>query len=279
MKKWKRPLIQAVSTVLHNPFIPNFFTGKIYRGNLKHICVPGLNCYSCPGAAGSCPIGSLQAALGGRIKSIPYYVLGLILLFGALFGRLICGFLCPFGFVQDLLHKIPSPKPRLPHRLDKTLRYGKYVTLAMVLFLPVILTDAFGLGTPFFCKYICPAGILEGGIPLAIGNEAVRGALGFLFSWKMAILILIIAASVLISRPFCKYLCPLGAIYGLMNRFSLYQMYVNKNACVHCGRCKQACPMGVDITKNSCDSECIRCGECKEACPVSAIETSFIKKI
>jgi ferredoxin-type protein NapH len=271
MKQWKRHLIQVVSTFLHNPYLPNFFRGKIYQGNAKHLCVPGLNCYSCPGAAGACPIGSLQAVIGGRGKTIPYYVVGTILLFGVLLGRLICGFLCPFGLVQELLHKIPTPKPRLPRRLDRTLRWGKYVALAAVVLLPLLLTDAFGLGTPFFCKYFCPVGTLEGGIPLAIANEPIRAALGFLFSWKMIVLAAVVVASILLYRPFCKYLCPLGAIYGLLNRFSVYQMRVDKNACIHCGKCESACKMGVEVTRDINSAECIRCGLCKEICPAHAI--------
>lgn len=275
MKQWKRHLIQAISTLLHNPYLPNFFKGTIYQGATKHLCVPGLNCYSCPGAAGACPIGSLQAVIGGYGRNIPYYVMGVILLFGVLLGRLICGFLCPFGLIQELLHKIPSPKPKLPRRLDKTLRWGKYAALAAVVLLPALLTDAFGLGTPYFCKYLCPVGTLEGGIPLAIANESIRGALGFLFSWKMGILVVILAASVLLYRPFCKYLCPLGAIYGLLNRFSVYQMEVDENACIHCGKCESACQMGVDVTSNINSAECIRCGACKAACPTHAIRSGF----
>ncbi|MGI6336824.1 MAG: 4Fe-4S binding protein [Eubacteriales bacterium] len=278
MKERKRHLIQAASSLLHNPHLSNFLTGKIHQGATKHICVPGLNCYSCPGAAGACPIGSLQAVMGGRTKNISYYVLGTVLLFGVLFGRLICGFVCPFGFVQDLLHKIPSPKPGLPKRLDKTMRWGKYIALAAVLILPAILTDAYGIGAPYFCKYVCPAGTLEGGVPLAIASEAVRGALGFLFSWKMAVLLAVIAGSVLLYRPFCKYLCPLGAIYGLLNRFSAYRMKVDDNACVHCGKCEQACKMGVKVTQNINSAECIRCGLCKDVCPKHAIKSGFFIK-
>lgn len=279
MKKWKRHLIQAASSLLHNPHLPNFFTGKIYRGAAKHICVPGLNCYSCPGAAGACPIGSLQAVIGGRTKNISYYVTGTVLLFGVLFGRLVCGLLCPFGFVQDLLHKIPSPKPRLPQQPDKILRWGKYIALAAVLLLPAILTDAYGIGAPFFCKYVCPAGTLGGGIPLAIANEAVRGALGFLFSWKTAVLIAVLLGSVFLYRPFCKYLCPLGAIYGLLNRFSVYQMRVDETACVRCGKCEGACKMGVKVLRNINSAECIRCGLCKDICPAGAIKSGFFGKM
>lgn len=278
MKQWKRHMIQAVSALLHNPYLSNFLTGRVHRGKTKHLCVPGLNCYSCPGAAGACPIGSLQAVIGARTKNVSYYVFGTILLFGVLFGRFICGFLCPFGFVQDLLHKIPLSKPSLPKRLDKTLRWGKYFALAAVLILPAVLTDSYGIGAPFFCKYVCPAGTLEGGIPLAIANEAVRGALGLLFSWKMVVLIAVIVGSVLLYRPFCKYLCPLGAIYGLLNRFSVYQMKVDENACVHCGKCEQVCKMGVNVTQDMNSTECIRCDHCKTVCPTHAIKSGFFVK-
>lgn len=275
MKQWKRHIVQAFSALLHNPYLSNFASGSIYRGSSKQVCVPGLNCYSCPGAAGACPIGSLQAVIGGRTRNVSYYVFGTVLLFGVLLGRLICGFLCPFGFVQDLLHKIPSPKPKLPKRLDSSLRWGKYLALAAVLILPAVLTDAYGIGAPVFCKYVCPAGTLEGGIPLMLANKSLRSAAGFLFSWKAAILLAVIIGSVLLYRPFCKYLCPLGALYGLLNPFSVYQMKVDDSSCIHCGKCERACKMGVDVTKNINSAECIRCGLCKEVCPTQSIKSGF----
>lgn len=275
MKQWKRHLIQIASVFLHNPHLPNFITGMIHQGKSKHFCVPGLNCYSCPGAAGACPIGSLQAVIGGRTKNFSYYVMGTILLFGVLFGRLICAFLCPFGFVQDMLHKIPTPKLKPPKRLDKAMRWGKYIALAAVLILPAVLTDAYGIGAPFFCKYVCPVGTLGGGIPLLIANETVRSAVGFLFSWKMAILVLIVAGSILLYRPFCKYICPLGAIYGLLNRFSIYQMRVDNDSCIHCRKCENVCKMGVNVTQDINSAECIRCGLCKSVCPTHSIKSGF----
>ena len=133
--------IQLVAALVQNANFKGFFTGRIYQGSTKNVCVPGLNCYSCPGAVGACPIGSLQNFLGSKTFKFPYYVLGLILFFGALLGRAVCGFLCPFGFIQELIHKIPFPKKKLrTFKGDKQLRYLKYVILAVfVIILPILI--------------------------------------------------------------------------------------------------------------------------------------------
>ena len=109
-------LIRCAFTAVTNGYAQGFLQGKIYRGKLKLICMPGLNCYSCPGALGSCPIGSLQAVLDSGKFRFSCYVLGFLVLFGAVLGRFVCGWLCPFGLVQDLLHKIPlfQKKKNLP---------------------------------------------------------------------------------------------------------------------------------------------------------------------
>ena len=78
----------------------------------------------------------------------------------------------------------------------------------------------------FFCKYLCPQGVLEGAIPLSLTNAGIRAALGKLFTWKACILLAVIVGSVVFYRPFCKWLCPLGAFYALLNKVSLFQMRV-----------------------------------------------------
>lgn len=274
MKEKNRNLIQFVSAVLTNGNLKGFWKGTIWQGKSKKICVPGLNCYSCPGALGSCPIGSLQSALAGGRKGFPYYAAGTLMLFGVLFGRLICGFLCPFGLIQDMLYKIKSKKLKVPEKADRRLRYIKYAILALfVILFPLVIHGSFGTGDPWFCKYICPAGTLEGGLTLVIRNKALRSMVGFLFSWKMALLVIFLISSVFIYRPFCKYVCPLGAIYGLFNRFSLYQMQVDHDTCVNCGACNKTCKMNVRVTENINSPECIRCGACKSVCPVNAIRS------
>lgn len=279
MKEWKRHSIQFLSSLLANGNLKGFVEGSIWQGKSKSICVPGLNCYSCPGALGACPIGSLQSSLSGAKKGFPYYVTGIIILFGVIFGRVICGFLCLFGFIQDMLYKIKTPKVELPEKIDKPLRYLKYVILLLfVILLPLLISNAFGMGDPWFCKYICPAGTLEGGIPLMIKNEELRSLAGFLFSWKVLLLLITVLSSIFIYRPFCKYICPLGAIYGIFNKFSLFQMSVDKKACISCGACKKSCKMKVDVLNDINSSECIRCMDCKNVCPVNCIKSGFYKK-
>ena len=266
--------LQGGATLLTNIHLPNFWKGTIYTGKGKMACVPGLNCYSCPGAAGACPIGAFQAVVGSSKFHFTYYITGFLILLGVLFGRFICGFLCPFGWFQDLLHKIPSKK--LSTKKLPLLRALKYVILLVaVILLPALFTNALGMGDPFFCKYICPQGVLSGAIPLSIANSSVRSALGKLFTWKASILLLISIGSIFIYRPFCKWLCPLGAIYALFNRLSLFQMKVNEHKCISCGRCARACKVDVDVTKTPNHTECIRCGMCISACPTGAISFRY----
>ena len=273
-----RHVFQSFWFLLTNSFFEGFKTGKIYGGKWKQLCVPGMNCYSCPGAKGSCPIGALQAVIGSPKFKFSYYVVGFLFFVGALIGRGVCGYLCPFGLMQDLLHKIPFVKKIETFKGDKALRKAKYlILLVFVILLPLFLVDIIGQGAPYFCKLICPVGMMEGGIPLVLMNKSMRGAIGFLYAWKGLILILTIFLSIVIYRPFCKYICPLGAIYSLFNSVSLFRYTLDHQKCIHCGRCKAVCEMQCDPVKNCNDLECIRCGKCKNACPVDAIACGITK--
>lgn len=276
----RRLAIQTLAAALFNGYVLGFAKGKIFTGTTKMVCVPVLNCYSCPGALGACPIGALQAVLGSSKYGFSFYVIGLIMLFGVTLGRLICGLLCPFGLIQDLLHKIPLPKQVISPKIDRPLRLLKYAVAALtVILLPVFLTNQFGSASPYFCKWICPAGILEGAPALVAANEGLRASLGFLFNWKLGILIVVVISSMFIYRPFCKYLCPLGAFYSLFNKFSLYQMHVDMSKCIGCKICERRCEMNVKVTKSINSPECIRCGVCKASCPTGAISSGFNIKI
>ena len=299
-----RLAIQLLFAALLNGYAAGFARKKIFTGKSKYLCVPVLNCYSCPGALGSCPIGSLQAVLSGTGSRIPFYVLGTLVLFGTVFGRLLCGFVCPFGLIQDLLSKIPVKKLRVPEKIDRPARYVKYgVLLILVILLPLLVRGTGGVGTPFFCKYLCPAGTLEGAVPLVLLNQPLRALAGPVFGWKMGVMAAVLLAAILIPRFFCRYLCPLGAFYGLFNRFSIYRMQLDRAKCIGCGACEKACPMAVKLVPEAgmtaeaaqnraageapstgtdvpggrrvCSiqsPECIRCGKCRAACPAGAIE-------
>lgn len=271
-KEWRRHRAQALWALLSNSYLAGFASGKIYQGPLKQLCVPGLNCYSCPGALGSCPIGAMQAVIGSWNFTFASYVAGFLIFIGAMVGRFACGWLCPFGLIQDLLHKIPFAKKIGAWKGDRLLRKLKYMILLMfVILLPLCVTDLLGQGTPYFCKLICPAGTLEGGLLLVLLNASMRSALGWLYVWKNVLLVLTILLSILVYRPFCKYICPLGAVYSLFNPISVFRYRVDKETCTGCGACRNACMMHIDPVREANHPECIHCGQCKQACGTRAI--------
>lgn len=264
----KRRLIQVYAALLYNANIKGFVSGNIYKGNTKNLCVPGLNCYSCPGAVGACPLGSLQNALASGKTSSLAYIFGILVLFGLLLGRTICGFLCPFGLVQELLHKIPSPKLK-KSRFTRILSYFKYVLLGGLVF-GVTVAYAGKRIVPAFCKYICPDGVLFGafGLLLNPANADSFGMLGPLFTWKFCLFVVFIVGAVFVYRFFCRFFCPLGAIYGFFCKVALLGVKLDEGKCVSCGKCIQQCQMDI---RHVGDHECIHCGKCIPVCPTKAI--------
>ena len=266
----KRKLIQLYSALLYNAHLRGFIDGEIYQGKAKAVCVPGFNCYSCPGAAGACPLGSIQNALAYSGHRAGWYVLGIIMIFGLSLGRTICGWLCPLGLVQELLHKIPTPKIK-KSRVTRALSYLKYVILAVfVVAVPMWYGVRHDLAVPGFCKYICPAGTFEGAIGLLSNpkNTSYFAMLKILFTRKFVIMIIIGTACIFCYRSFCRFICPLGAIYGLFNKLALISVKVDENRCNGCGACVRSCKMDV---RHVGDHECINCAKCMGACNQNAL--------
>ncbi|NLW07269.1 MAG: 4Fe-4S binding protein [Clostridia bacterium] len=263
----KRRLVQVVTALIANGYLPGFLNGTIYQGPWKRACLPFLNCYSCPGALGACPVGAMQS-LAVSSQSLSLYVGGALLATGALVGRLVCGWLCPFGLLQDLMAKLQRCKIHIPLAMLKV----KYVVMLLTLLLPLLwVNPVTGLSAPYFCMYICPAGTLEAGLPLLLLNPPLRELAGSLFLWKVGLLLVILVAMVFVWRPFCRVLCPLGAFYGLCNRLSFYQLQINQDNCSSCGQCGQACPAGLPVWEEPRSSECIRCLQCIDTCHRRAI--------
>jgi ferredoxin-type protein NapH len=279
---------QVAGTLAANPWFIYFSTRTIYQGGAKGLCFPGFNCYACPLAVFSCPIGSLQNSLalvsphksvtaaGHAVAQVArqqaahsfsalLYVLGFLGLVGVATGRLVCGWICPFGLLQDLLYKIPTPKLKLP----PWMRYGKYLMLVALAMLIPYLT-----GVAWYSR-LCPAGALEGALPLEVFPPKVPlPGVGWFFWLKMGILAFFLAWMVVSKRPFCRTACALGAAYALLTPVSFYRMAVD-GRCNTCGKCREVCPVDIDIFDNPNSPECIRCLECTKVCPAGAVSSGW----
>ena len=274
IKPSRRKIMQLYFALLFNANIQGFFTGRIYANknidtSTKQFCAPGINCYSCPGAIAACPLGSLQGSFSAD-RSTLFYVGGILLLYSILFGRMICGWLCPFGLIQELLYLIKSPKVK-KSPVTRVLSFLKYVILVFFVGIVPIVYATRNFPLPAFCKYICPAGTIEGGL-LLLSNKLNESTyfpmLGPLFTWKFMLMVSIVVGSVFIFRLFCRFICPLGALYGLFNQISLFGVKVEEEKCTHCNLCVAKCKCDIHHVG---DQECISCGECIDVCPTQAI--------
>lgn len=232
---------------------------------LHNVCAPVFHCYSCPLATFACPIGVL--ANFSALHVFPFLAVGTLLVVGALLGSIVCGWLCPFGFLQDLIGKVPTPKLRLP----AVAGYSRYFVLgAFVVAIPFFFGERSAL---FFCR-LCPAGALEGAVPFVARQALAGGPIAWPGAVKIVILILFLTGAFFVWRPWCRLFCPLGAIYGILNRFSLVLLRFHPGRCDDCGRCERPCRYGVTPDRGAGDPTCIRCLECT-GCGAIGIGTVF----
>ena len=225
---------------------------------LHTMCSPVFHCYACPLSTFACPIGVL--AQFGALHVFPFIAVGLLVAVGAFFGTLICGWACPFGFLQDLTAKVPTPKFDLP----KYTGYFRYVMLiGTVLAIPYF----FGESHPLFVCRVCPAGALEAAVPTMAGQAIAGQEVVWPNAVKLTILALFLIAIFFMKRPWCRVLCPLGAIFSLFNRVSAFFLRFNTEKCTHCDRCHKLCEYGIEPEKTPNDLHCIRCLECTKCSP------------
>jgi polyferredoxin len=272
---WRRITQSFFGVFLANSYFQIFSTRIIYDGPLKSACVPFLNCHACPTALMACPIGMLQHFMA--LGQVPYFLIGFFIVIGLAVGRAACGWLCPFGLIQDLLYKIKAKKFGIP----KFLNYLKYPILVIL----VIILPYFTY-THWFSK-LCPFGALTAGIPWVIWNPIDPDfdtqvidpeTVGFWYFLKIAILIVFLLWFVLSKRPFCRVICPLGAIWGVFNRISLLRFKI-KESCAECGSCAEMCPMDLDVNTEVDSENCIKCFECINCEHVESVyDTNFENK-
>jgi len=258
-----RRFYQLLTALTANLPLYNFITARLYTGKLKSFPFPIMNCYACPAALYSCPIGTISHFL--VINKFPLFALGVIGAVSASFGRWICGWVCPFGLLQDLLNKIPSMKLELPHFFV----YAKYLMLALgVILLPFLFKEH------YFCM-VCPTGTIEAGIYWVAVSSAILNMAGAFFLFKLALGSAFLYGSIFIKRPFCRYFCPLGALFSLFNKLSIVDFSVDKKGCIECELCKKSCPVDYSIYKDPNSPACLRCLNCVRVCPV--VEVNFPK--
>jgi len=258
-----RRLYQVLTGVFANLPFYNFFLARLYAGSLKSVPLPIMNCYACPASLYSCPIGTLSHFL--VLSKVPLLALGVISAVSASFGRWICGWACPFGLIQDFLNKIPSVKFELP----RPFVYLKYFILVFGVFLlPYLFKEH------YFCM-VCPVGTVEAGVYWVAVSSMIANMAGAFFLFKLAFGSMFIYGSIFIKRPFCRYVCPLGALFSIFNKFSVVDFKVEEKDCIECNLCKKSCPVDYPIYEDPNSPACLRCLNCVRVCPAVKVNVSL----
>ena len=244
-------------------------TGLIY---------PYFFCVACPGAVANCPIGALQhSVLGfdtGAWLKLGLYTLGFVAVVSVLVGRAFCGWACPMGSLQDLISPVSdkvTKRFRVPRIWDG--RFLKYGTLIFVLI------AAWIFRTKAFCLFE-PGGMITATIP-TLGVSLITGerwVAGKYLEIKIIYTLVFFVTVFMITRAWCRFLCPYGALVAPFNRISLLHLRQNEEKCIHCGLCTRTCPMKIDAEHEQRSNECILCGRCVEVCPVSCLELKVAGK-
>jgi len=228
----------------------------------------GTFCYFKAGnVAFSCPAGTLQnIASSGAIVLVGISSAAALLFLTILAGRLFCGWICPFGFVLDLVDKITPKKLGWPSFLKS--RMTKYGVLAGAV------GGSYALGFQAFCT-VCPIGTLC----------RSYGVQSFFKSAELAIVPALASLEIAQRRSWCRYFCPVGAVLGIMATLRLIKIVIGAKKCkkFSCIQCAEVCPMGIidadqlreGISPRIPMTECIMCLRCLDRCPYDAAKIRF----
>jgi NAD-dependent dihydropyrimidine dehydrogenase PreA subunit len=179
------------------------------------------------------------------IFAVLFFVLPLVC--ALVFGRVFCGSVCPFGVIQDVLARKTFHVPRLP---DRILGLGKYAVLGIIIY----------------------AAVVAGGLPLCKYDPfiAILRLTGSNLQWLLAAGILVV--SVLIARPFCRWLCPYAVLLHWLSRIAVFRRYINTETCILCGKCQKVCPNNSITVPAVNNGSCVACNRCSAVCPVDAVK-------
>jgi ferredoxin-type protein NapH len=248
----------------------------------------------------------LSSGWNATYAIFPWLALASFLMAGVLIGKSMCGWVCPFGFVQDLTGFIRRRQTDVSPRTHETLVYAKYFVLAVALFVPAIFSafNIAGVGQPYSSAFgvfsqapftaLSPSDTLFSTVPRTIQGFHVSGVqsmasdilsglstLSPLFWVQFAIMIIVLIFAVYVPRSWCRYLCPHGAFMAVMNRVSFIGLRREPFKCEKggCRECVQVCPTRVPILdlpwEKFSHPECIYCMKCADACPHGAIKVTY----
>jgi len=266
-----RRITQVAGCFLANAYVSVWFRDKIYKGPLKGTCLPFIYCHACPSAIFSCPMGTFQHY--AVVHQVPFFLLGHLMVIGLLVGRMACGWLCPFGLVQDLVH-VKSRTIHVPDHVARALRIIPYLTLGLL-----VIAIPYYTSEHWFSK-LCPLGTMVAGIPWVLWNpidpETGEQLLaskppGLLFAIKIILLSGFVLLFVWVKRPFCRFVCPMGLIWSFFNKISVLQLAVDTANCDRCDTCHKTCPVDIKVYEDPNSTSCIRCLKCTQCAHVKIV--------
>jgi len=301
-----RFVIQLVSLLLLNGLVLT----ELYPSLTLHrspVILPILLSINAPTNLAYGSLDVIQVALANPVA--PWVALAFVFIIGALIGRAFCGWVCPMGFIQDMVTMIRGPFGQVDVRTHESGKRFKYFVLAAALIVSLSLAISLSLGAGDEYRRslgifadgllipLAPEGTLFSTIPRAILYLKLEVAPTFLANisanqlgeWVRSVPIVIYAGLILllaffygaykVPRFWCRYLCPVGAMMAPFQKYSFLGMKRDPVKCSKCPHCEAACPMQIRILtlpwEKFNDPECILCGECADACVNNSLAYKF----